>query len=251
MNQNGRRSTDGIFKCIFLNEHVWISIKNSVKFFFKDPIDNKPTLDTFWLVDRVRLFVHYTIPLSSLCKLIWGHRNYEMPVRYILSSVWVRLSIFFQLSIIQYMGLCVFSVYPFPLWWLREYTLCLIIIIKSELWTIIHCLGFGHETMVCASCLFIFLWIRDMARLLRVTFVSWWYLPRIWPSVADMQHYYHAMYPTDDWPLAYMFSLVYFSVDVCLVGVLPHSVRKRRDPCIRICVPLTLASPLTRKQKSN
>ena len=30
-------------------------------------------------------------------------------VRYILSSVWVRLSIFSQLSIIQYMGLCVFS----------------------------------------------------------------------------------------------------------------------------------------------
>ena len=33
----------------------------------------------------------------------------EMPVRYILSSVWIRLSIFSQLSIIQYMGLCVFS----------------------------------------------------------------------------------------------------------------------------------------------
>ena len=32
-----------------------------------------------------------------------------MPVRYILSSVWVRLSLFAQLSIIQYMGLCVFS----------------------------------------------------------------------------------------------------------------------------------------------
>ena len=36
----------------------------------------------------------------------------------------------------------------FPLWWLREYALCLIIIIKSELWTIIHCLRLGHETMV-------------------------------------------------------------------------------------------------------
>ena len=32
-----------------------------------------------------------------------------MPVRYNLSSVWVRLSIFSQLSIIQYAGLCVFS----------------------------------------------------------------------------------------------------------------------------------------------
>ena len=33
----------------------------------------------------------------------------KMPVRYILLSVWVILSIFSQLSIIQYMGLCVFS----------------------------------------------------------------------------------------------------------------------------------------------
>ena len=90
--------------------------------------------NTFWLADRVRLFVHYTISLSSLCKRIWRHWTYKMYVRYILSSVWVRLSIFSQLSNIQYMGLCV-SVYPFPLWWLREYTLCLIIIIKSEVWT--------------------------------------------------------------------------------------------------------------------
>ena len=65
--------------------------------------------DTFWLADRVRSFVHYTISLSSLCKLIWRHWTYEMSVRYILSSVWVRLSIFSQLSIVQYMGLCVSS----------------------------------------------------------------------------------------------------------------------------------------------
>ena len=152
--------------------------------------------------------------------------------------------------------------------------------------------------MVCAVCLFVLLWICDMAGLLRGTFVSWWYLPRIWPSVTDMQHYCHAKYPTDDWHLAYMFSLVYFSVEVCLVGVFPHYVsplyhgyyqRKnnvrclfsvywylaycilyicksmvinifslslslslsRRDPCVRVYAPLTLASPLTRKQNSN
>ena len=53
---------------------------------------------------------------------------------------------------------CVFSAYPSPLWWLREYILCLIIIIKSEVWTITHCLGLAHETMVCAVCLSIFLY---------------------------------------------------------------------------------------------
>ena len=51
---------------------------------------------------------------------------------------------------------CVFAVYPFPLWWLRGYIHCLIIIIKSEVWTITHCLGLGHDTMVCAVCLSIF-----------------------------------------------------------------------------------------------
>ena len=39
----------------------------------------------------------------------------------------------------------------------RIYILCLIIIIKSEVWTITHCLGLGHETMVCAVCFSIFL----------------------------------------------------------------------------------------------
>ena len=51
---------------------------------------------------------------------------------------------------------CVFAVHPFPLWWLRGYIRCLIIIIKSEVWTITHCLGLGHETKVCAVCLSIF-----------------------------------------------------------------------------------------------
>ena len=88
---------------------------------------------------------------------IWKHWTYKMPVRYNLSSVWVRLSIFSQLSIIQYVGLCVFSLPISFVMIERIYILCLIIIIKSEVWTITHCLGLGHETMVCALCLSIFL----------------------------------------------------------------------------------------------
>ena len=92
---------------------------------------------------------------------IWRHWTYKMPVRYNLSSVWVRLSIFSQLSIIQYMGLCVFSL-PIPFVMIeRIHILCLIIIIKSEVWTITHCLGLGHETMVCAVCLSIFFWMAS------------------------------------------------------------------------------------------
>ena len=38
--QNGRRFPDDIFKCIFLNENVWILIKVSLKFVPKGSIDN-------------------------------------------------------------------------------------------------------------------------------------------------------------------------------------------------------------------
>ena len=39
--QNGRHIADDIFKCIFLNENIWISIK---KFVPKGPINNIPAL---------------------------------------------------------------------------------------------------------------------------------------------------------------------------------------------------------------
>ena len=52
----------------------------------------------------------------------------------------------------------------------------------------------------------------------------------------------------DDWHLAYKFSLAYFTVEVCLVGVFPHSVSTWWYPCVRVYVPLTLPPSLTRKQ---
>ena len=42
--QNGRHFADDIFKCIFLNENGWISLKISLKFVPKVPIDNILTL---------------------------------------------------------------------------------------------------------------------------------------------------------------------------------------------------------------
>ena len=42
--QNGRHFADDIFKCIFLNENVSISIKISLKFVRKGPMDNIPAL---------------------------------------------------------------------------------------------------------------------------------------------------------------------------------------------------------------
>ena len=49
-----------------------------------------------------------------------------------------------------------FTQFPRDGW--ENILLCLIIIIKSEVWTVIHCLRLGQETMLCAVCLFIFLY---------------------------------------------------------------------------------------------
>ena len=42
--QNGHHFPDDIFKCIFLNENVWILVKISLKFVPKGPINNIPAL---------------------------------------------------------------------------------------------------------------------------------------------------------------------------------------------------------------
>ena len=42
--QDGRHFPDDIFKCIFLNENVWIPIKISLKFVPKVPINDIPAL---------------------------------------------------------------------------------------------------------------------------------------------------------------------------------------------------------------
>ena len=42
--QNGRRFADDMFKCIFLNENVWIPIEMSLTFVPKGPINNIPAL---------------------------------------------------------------------------------------------------------------------------------------------------------------------------------------------------------------
>ena len=42
--QNGRHFADDLFKSIFFNENVWISIKFSLNLIPKGPIDNNPAL---------------------------------------------------------------------------------------------------------------------------------------------------------------------------------------------------------------
>ena len=125
--------------------HYWCSVYGICKW-----------SDTLWPVGRVRLFADYIISLSSLCRLIWKHWTTKMLVRYMMPSVCLRLRQFSQFFFIFTIWGCVSSACPILLWWSREYVLYLIIIIKPEIWIINHCLGLGHETMVCAVCLTMF-----------------------------------------------------------------------------------------------
>ena len=110
---------------------IYIPGKPGICFhYYRAVYDECKWSDAFWLEDCIRLFVHNTISLSSFCKFIWRHWTYKMSVRYILSSVSARLSIFSQLSIIQYVGLCVFSLPIFLVRFERICILCLSIIIK-------------------------------------------------------------------------------------------------------------------------
>ena len=60
------------------------------------------------------------------------------------------------------MGLCVFNLHISHVMIEGIYILCLIIINKSEVWTVSHCLDSGHKTMVYAVCLSIFLSLFDI-----------------------------------------------------------------------------------------
>ena len=90
--QNGRHFADDIFKCIFLNENVWISIKISLKFVPKGPINDIPALVQIMAWRRqgdkplsepmmVNLLTHICVTrpqwvksvLTKMCNVIWLH----------------------------------------------------------------------------------------------------------------------------------------------------------------------------------
>ena len=82
--QNVRHFADNIFKCIFLNEDIWISINISMKFVSKSRINNIPALVQImaWrrLSDKplsdpmmVNLQTHICVGLNELIKTFNGH----------------------------------------------------------------------------------------------------------------------------------------------------------------------------------
>ena len=61
--QNGRDFADDIFKCIFMNENVWIPIKISMKFVPRGPINNIPALVQIIAWRRAIMFVFHQFRL--------------------------------------------------------------------------------------------------------------------------------------------------------------------------------------------
>ena len=95
--QNGRHFADDIFKCIFVNENVWIPIKISLKFVPKGPINNIPGIVQIIAWRRpankplsepmiVRLLTHTCVTRPQWVKR-WNSHEYYVYVR----TTWVEL----------------------------------------------------------------------------------------------------------------------------------------------------------------
>ena len=86
--QNGRHFPDDIYKCIFLNENVWISIKISLQFVPMGPINNIPALVQIMAWRRsgdkplsepmmVRLLTHICATQPQWVKSAWYEVSFE------------------------------------------------------------------------------------------------------------------------------------------------------------------------------
>ena len=85
--QNGCYFPDDIFKCIFLNENVWIVIKISLKFVPKGPINNIPALVQIMAWRRpgdkplsepmvVSLLTHICVTRPQWVNCLWSKHAY-------------------------------------------------------------------------------------------------------------------------------------------------------------------------------
>ena len=111
-------------------------------------------------------------PLHSLIFIIrqihLKAMEFQNLVSCILSSACLSLRELSQLSLFRYMDCVCFQLQLTCLLMIVEILVIhSIITIKLEIWIISKCLGIGHETMVCAVCLAIFIRICDMDWLLR------------------------------------------------------------------------------------
>ena len=89
LRQNGRHFADDIFKCIFLNENMWISIGISLNFQPKGPINNIPALVQImpWHWPGDKPFFEVKSLLTHICvtRLQW--------VKYVKTRYWLHTTV--------------------------------------------------------------------------------------------------------------------------------------------------------------
>ena len=107
-----------------------------------------------------------------------------------------------QLSQLSFVPCMVLGVFRLPTNLMMIARICvfyLTLIIKSEVWPVCHRLGVGYETMVCAVCISIFLWINDGIQY----FVCIVIVPFSWTAVEvhfnKQRHIYKGMFCRNDW----------------------------------------------------
>ena len=148
-----------MMSCVFAvrNENTVRCHYNMVNFFpnlFTKDTQDSPVRERYG-VRFVNSMFDLSVSVFPVLYRIWWHWTSKTLVRYILSSVCLRLNQFSQLSFMQCMGLSL------PISFMMIVRICILhltIIVTSEVWPICHCLGLGHETMVSALCLSILLW---------------------------------------------------------------------------------------------
>ena len=150
---NEQHFVDDIFKCIFFNENVWISIKISLKFVPKGPINNIPALVQIMAWRRsgdkplsepmmVSLPTHICVTRPQRVKTIRSiSSSFQMLRVFVYKFEFISGDqIHNRLCNICIWGLCVLSSHISLLMLLRILVFYRITIIKSEMWFINHCL---------------------------------------------------------------------------------------------------------------
>ena len=138
LRQNGRHFPDNIFKCIFLNENVCISLKISLKFVPEVRISNIPALVQIMAWGRPATshylnqwwLIYWCIYASlGLNELIFHHRVFNLPHNNgLIASIRVQLTstVKYECAQILTTSLLPWGKLPWILQWCRDRTTALL-----------------------------------------------------------------------------------------------------------------------------
>ena len=165
------------------------------------------------------LFFHQRFLIIFSLSSLWRYWTSKILIRYILSSVCLRLSQISQLSVMQYMGLCVFSLPISLMMIVRICVLYLIIIIKSPLFRFRSWNNGIHWMSV---------YILQRMHFLKI---SGWDLTPIWKlihlSAAIVNHTHHAQYFNSRCPDFIVWHVINCQNDVAWINLCMHPANER------------------------